>query len=124
MWDVLEILAEKGKQYKVRWEGVDPKTKKPWPPSWVPKHDCTDALVREWKRNKAREKKEASKPNTRVKDTKKVTGKRESAKGKGKERARDEEPEARPRATRALSKKMQELQYFAGESLSPVFPRN
>ncbi|PSS30915.1 hypothetical protein PHLCEN_2v2540 [Hermanssonia centrifuga] len=94
LWDVLEILAEKGKQYKVRWEGVDPKTKKPWPPSWVPKHDCTDALVREWKRNKAREKKEASKPNTRVKDTKKVTGKTESAKGKGKERARDEEPEA------------------------------
>ncbi|KAJ3484727.1 hypothetical protein NLJ89_g11960 [Agrocybe chaxingu] len=52
LWEVTEILDEKRTQYKVRWKGNDPKTMKPWKPSWVAKHDCTDDLVREWKRKK------------------------------------------------------------------------
>ena len=50
LWAVIEITAEKGNTYKVRWKGVDPKTMKPWPQSWVRKSDCTDDLVQEWKR--------------------------------------------------------------------------
>ncbi|KAH9857981.1 hypothetical protein C2E23DRAFT_718932 [Lenzites betulinus] len=56
LYDVLEILAEKGRKYKVRWAGEDPKTKKPWEPTWVYKHDCTDKLIREWKKKKAAKK--------------------------------------------------------------------
>ena len=57
LWEVIEITAEKKKLYKVRWKGIDPKTKKPWPQSWVPKHDCTDDLVRDWKLRQAQKKK-------------------------------------------------------------------
>ncbi|KAG2135260.1 hypothetical protein DEU56DRAFT_395491 [Suillus clintonianus] len=53
LWEVLEIVAERGKKYRVRWAGNDPKTGRPWPLDWVPKHDCTDHLVEEWKRKKA-----------------------------------------------------------------------
>lgn len=50
LWEVIEITAEKGGSYKVKWKGNDPKTMKPWPQSWVLKADCTDDLVKEWKR--------------------------------------------------------------------------
>jgi hypothetical protein len=53
LWQVIEIIAEKGDKYKVSWAGNDPDTSKPWPPSWVFKRDCTDDLVRDWKRKKA-----------------------------------------------------------------------
>jgi hypothetical protein len=53
LWEVIEITAEKNRQYKVKWAGVDPKTHKPWPQSWVPKHDCTDDLVKVWKKAQA-----------------------------------------------------------------------
>lgn len=61
LWEVIEITAEKEKSklYRVRWAGTDPKTRKPWPQSWVPMHDCTDDLVRTWKRKQASKKKEA-----------------------------------------------------------------
>ncbi|OSD03281.1 hypothetical protein PYCCODRAFT_1467141 [Trametes coccinea BRFM310] len=59
LWDVIEILEEKGRKYKVRWAGIDPKTKKPWDPTWVYKYDCTDKLIREWKKKKKAKKKEA-----------------------------------------------------------------
>ncbi|RDB16449.1 hypothetical protein Hypma_002839 [Hypsizygus marmoreus] len=58
LWEVIEITAEKGRQYKVRWAGVDPSTRKPWAQSWVPKRDCTDDLVLEWKRKQVLKKKE------------------------------------------------------------------
>lgn len=61
LWEVIEILDERPTKYKVKWAGLDPKTGKPWPPSWVLKHDCTDYLVREWKIKQARRKKEALK---------------------------------------------------------------
>ena len=57
LWEVIEITAEKGKLYKVRWKGVDPRTQKPWPQSWVAKHDCTDDLVGEWKLKQGKKKK-------------------------------------------------------------------
>ncbi|KAF8223256.1 hypothetical protein L208DRAFT_1057946, partial [Tricholoma matsutake] len=50
LWEVIEITSEKKKLYRVRWAGIDPKTNKPWPQSWVPMHDCTDDLVLQWKR--------------------------------------------------------------------------
>ncbi|PPQ75824.1 hypothetical protein CVT24_002690 [Panaeolus cyanescens] len=50
LWEVIEITAEKPGYYKVRWDGVDPKTMKPWPLSWVPRRDCTDDLVIAWKK--------------------------------------------------------------------------
>ena len=59
LWEVIEITAEKSKQYRVRWAGEDPKTRKPWPQSWVPKHDCTNDLVLAWKRKQAQRKKDA-----------------------------------------------------------------
>ncbi|KAG5345825.1 hypothetical protein C0989_001303, partial [Termitomyces sp. Mn162] len=34
LWEVVEITSEKGRFYKVRWAGVDPKTNKPWAQSW------------------------------------------------------------------------------------------
>ena len=52
LWEVIRITGEKDNMYKVHWKGVDPKTQKPWPQSWVRKSDCTDDLVFEWKRLK------------------------------------------------------------------------
>ena len=60
LWEVIEITAEKKKLYRVRWKGIDPKTKKPWPQSWVAKHDCTDDLVREWKLRQGKKKKKGT----------------------------------------------------------------
>ncbi|KAF9531448.1 hypothetical protein CPB83DRAFT_105283 [Crepidotus variabilis] len=58
LWSVEEILGEKSKQYKVRWEGNDPATGKRWPDSWVDKTNVTDDLVITWKKKKkAKEKK-------------------------------------------------------------------
>ncbi|KDQ55532.1 hypothetical protein JAAARDRAFT_37546 [Jaapia argillacea MUCL 33604] len=60
LWEVEEITAEKPTQYKVKWAGLDPATGKRWPQSWVPKHDCTNILVEEWKKKKALKKKRES----------------------------------------------------------------
>ncbi|KAF9481744.1 hypothetical protein BDN70DRAFT_875875 [Pholiota conissans] len=72
LWEVIEITAEKGNTYKVRWKGNDPKTMKPWPQSWVTKSDCTDDLVIEWKR-KQKEKQKKSKSG-RLSTSSKRTG--------------------------------------------------
>ncbi|GJE97063.1 hypothetical protein PsYK624_132730 [Phanerochaete sordida] len=53
LWEVIEITNERKNQYQVRWAGVDPKTKKPWPLDWVAKKDVTPDLVKTWKRVKA-----------------------------------------------------------------------
>ena len=88
LWEVIEILAEKGNRYRVRWAGVDPATNKPWAPSWVPKRDCTDDLVRAWKKKKAK----STKSKVVVAKTKKaVAGTGGKTKGKGKARAESEE---------------------------------
>lgn len=57
LWEVLEIVAEKENQYRVRWAGFNPETNEPWPLDWVPKEDCTDPLVLAWKRKKAEKRK-------------------------------------------------------------------
>ncbi|KAH7925228.1 hypothetical protein BV22DRAFT_975672, partial [Leucogyrophana mollusca] len=49
LYEVLEITAERGNKYRVRWAGKDPATGKPWPLDWVPKSDCTPDLVKGWK---------------------------------------------------------------------------
>jgi len=56
LWEVEAIVAERGSRYQVRWAGVDDKGA-PWPLDWVPKEDCTDPLVRKWKKQKARKRK-------------------------------------------------------------------
>ncbi|CAE6468958.1 unnamed protein product [Rhizoctonia solani] len=54
LYNVERILAEKGRKYLVQWEGIDPVTGEKWKPDWVPKTDCTDDLIADWKREKAR----------------------------------------------------------------------
>ncbi|TFK33475.1 hypothetical protein BDQ12DRAFT_738787 [Crucibulum laeve] len=56
LWEVENITAEKGKLYKVKWAGLDPATNKPWKQTWVPKHDCTPDIVKEWKMKQAKKK--------------------------------------------------------------------
>jgi hypothetical protein len=34
-WWEGEIVAQKGKKYKIEWKGVDPTTGKPYKPTWV-----------------------------------------------------------------------------------------
>jgi len=63
LWEVIEITGEKPKYYKVRWKGTDPATLKPWAQSWVPKKDCTDDLVLEWKRKQKEKEKDRRKCN-------------------------------------------------------------
>lgn len=60
LWEVIEITAEKPKTYKVKWAGINPKTKKPWAQTWVSKHDCTDDLVHAWKVKQAKAKKKGT----------------------------------------------------------------
>ncbi|KAJ3575404.1 hypothetical protein NP233_g1108 [Leucocoprinus birnbaumii] len=64
LWEVEEIVGEKGKKYRVRWSGVDEKGK-PWPLDWVLKEDCTPTLVKAWKAKQAEAKKK--KKSTRPK---------------------------------------------------------
>jgi len=52
VWEVIEILEEDGKLYKVRWAGKDPKTGKPWPLDWIPSSHCSPELVKAWERKK------------------------------------------------------------------------
>lgn len=61
LWEVIEIVDERDKKYQVRWAGNDPNTGKPWPLDWIPKHDCTDRLVEEWKRKKAEKRRRSKK---------------------------------------------------------------
>lgn len=70
LWEVIEVTAERKGMYKVRWQGLDPATNKPWaqvrlrkpfsayytlmlPQSWVPKKDVTPDLSAEWKAKSA-----------------------------------------------------------------------
>ncbi|KAI0254568.1 hypothetical protein BJV78DRAFT_1121136, partial [Lactifluus subvellereus] len=47
-WEVIEIVAEEGKRFKVRWAGKDLETGKPWPLTWVPISHCSPELVKGW----------------------------------------------------------------------------
>jgi hypothetical protein len=65
LWRVVEITAERPKHYKVKWDGLNPDTGRPWAQSWVPKGDCTDDLRKEWKKKLLR-KEEAKKAGKRT----------------------------------------------------------
>lgn len=67
-WDVVCILRESGSKYQVEWAGKDPQTGQKWKPSWIPKEDCTDPLIQDWKaRKRARQeaKKMAEQPKNK-----------------------------------------------------------
>lgn len=66
LWTVIEITAERPRHYKVRWEGNDPATERPWAQSWVPKTDCTDDLRAVWKKKKALKKERKGKGMSRI----------------------------------------------------------
>jgi len=57
MWDAEEILDEKvlkrGGLFLVRWQGIDPMTGEDWEPTWEPKDNVTDDLIKNWKALKA-----------------------------------------------------------------------
>ncbi|KAI9069409.1 hypothetical protein FKP32DRAFT_1617237 [Trametes sanguinea] len=97
LWDVIEILEEKGRKYKVRWAGVDPKTKKPWDPTWVYKHDCTDKLIREWKKKQKAKKEEA-------KERRKSRARASAASSKKPKRSTSTSTATTTRQTRRLTK--------------------
>ena len=60
LWEVVEITAEQKLKYRVRWAGTNPATGRPWAQSWVDKGDCTDDLVRSWKRTNKRKRRGTS----------------------------------------------------------------
>ncbi|KAL1650334.1 hypothetical protein SLS58_001151 [Diplodia intermedia] len=53
LFDAKRILDENRTEYLIEWDGVDPKTKKPWVPTWHPKSCANRALTAEWKEAKA-----------------------------------------------------------------------
>lgn len=69
LWNVLQIVKESKNKYLVKWEGVDPDTGKPWDLSWVPKHDCTNELIHEWKASKAQRRQSRKKVRKSKDDT-------------------------------------------------------
>lgn len=56
-----DIIAEKGKRYKVQWEGINPVTRKPWAPEWIPKERCNDPMVEDWEDKQAKKREANSK---------------------------------------------------------------
>lgn len=54
VWEATRIIQERKDGYLVEWAGDDPKTRKPWKPSWEPKRNCMAALVKAWKEDKER----------------------------------------------------------------------
>lgn len=67
LWEVLEITGERHGQYKVNWAGMDPSTGRPWAQSWVPKCDCTDDIVKAWKKKRKLKKEQEAKRNDKGK---------------------------------------------------------
>ncbi|CAE7229742.1 unnamed protein product [Rhizoctonia solani] len=65
LYNVEKILAEKGNKYLIQWEGIDPTTGEKWAPDWVPKTDCTDDLIADWKREKAEKKQKGRVPSVK-----------------------------------------------------------
>lgn len=104
LWEVIEILAERKHQYRVRWDGINPATNNPWAPSWVPKHDCTHKLVHEWKKKQLRQKKE-----------------REVAKAR-KTAARKEKPSTKTTVNEAVRERSMEVPILVSETASQPTP--
>lgn len=62
IYDVIEIVKERKGQYLVRWDGVDPKGK-PWPDTWIDKHEVVEDIVEEWTLKKLQRKTEKQQRN-------------------------------------------------------------
>ncbi|PVI04382.1 hypothetical protein DM02DRAFT_669194 [Periconia macrospinosa] len=77
-YSVKEILKEEDRQGKrffyVDWEGIDPKTKKPYDPEWIPEEWATEYLVAEWDRRKAKEARESAREANANNDPNTTTG--------------------------------------------------
>ncbi|KAH9882521.1 hypothetical protein J1614_000757 [Plenodomus biglobosus] len=75
---ILEEKVERGrKQFKVQWQGLDPKTGTPWEPTWEPKENCTELLLASWE----------------IEKTVSHSTTREGSRGKGKGRSRKSDRE-------------------------------
>ncbi|KAH9816325.1 hypothetical protein DFH28DRAFT_221867 [Melampsora americana] len=59
-YEAIEILEESRTEYLIRWAGVDPETNEPWEPSWQPKRNASEALVKTWIDSKKRRKTRSS----------------------------------------------------------------
>jgi hypothetical protein len=56
-WEIKAIVGERGDAYRVEWKGRNPRTRKPWAPSWVPKEDVHAAdCIAKWAAKKKAEK--------------------------------------------------------------------
>ncbi|EKM55782.1 uncharacterized protein PHACADRAFT_195835 [Phanerochaete carnosa HHB-10118-sp] len=60
LWEALEITDEDDEAFRIRWAGLNPKTKRPWPLQWVLKEDVTDDLVKAWRQVKPKRRRSAS----------------------------------------------------------------
>lgn len=112
LWEVIEIVAETGRKYQVRWAGLNPQTGRPWSLDWVPKSDCTPQLVKAWKSKKEEaeaKKQKAKKPAKGKAAAKSKASVASSSKGKGIAKEvipSDSEAEStQTRSTRTASKK-------------------
>ncbi|KAH6909770.1 hypothetical protein BKA70DRAFT_175746 [Coprinopsis sp. MPI-PUGE-AT-0042] len=82
LWTVLGIVAERKKSYKIRWEGNDPATGKPWPNSWTRKEDVTGDVIEEWLALPEEERRRRTEEEDRFeKEEKKKTAKFRKSKG-------------------------------------------
>ncbi|KAJ7793191.1 hypothetical protein B0H14DRAFT_2393734 [Mycena olivaceomarginata] len=45
----IQIIGERGPRYQIQRAGTDPKTGKPWEPSWTSKSSMAKDLVAVWK---------------------------------------------------------------------------
>ncbi|KAG2004813.1 hypothetical protein CC2G_003331 [Coprinopsis cinerea AmutBmut pab1-1] len=134
-WPIVGILAEDKKRYKVRWDGTDPKTGRPWPDSWVPKEDVTEDVEDDWndlplaeREKRTAEQKQLEKQKRRRSSNKSAKRASTSAVGKAKSvvtATKSTVSKARAStstSTTAVSKNREAIGTF-GESISTHSPR-
>jgi hypothetical protein len=94
LWKVLGIVAERKNKYKIRWEGDDPATGKPWPNSWTMKEDVTSDVIEEWLALPEEERKRRTEEEDRFEKEEKKKASKSARKSKG---ARQSFRDAMPR---------------------------
>ncbi|KAF2762986.1 hypothetical protein EJ05DRAFT_471941 [Pseudovirgaria hyperparasitica] len=58
-YEIKAIIEENDDGYKVDWAGKDPKTKKPYEPTWIPKDDANVGAIKEWEKKQKKVAKDA-----------------------------------------------------------------
>ncbi|CDZ98766.1 Chromo domain/shadow [Phaffia rhodozyma] len=53
MFQAVRIIKQKRNKFLVEWAGIDPRTNKPWEPTWEPYDHCNVLLMEEWELLKA-----------------------------------------------------------------------